>query len=136
LVECSTFDSKQIELLNGKFIHQSDFRDILKHNIVTIQDDGIVAINGYRETKYLFNKNCGVYPNAKIIIEQIEKREPVPVSKIGMNLSYLEKLKKALSNGKSIALFFKGEGVGILAKNSSMHYKSVGLIMSLMIDQE
>ena len=133
LDECTTFDSSQAELLNGKFIHRSDYAAILKHNIVIIKEDGILAINGTRETKYFFNKDCGKFPNGKLIIDQIEKKEPAPVSKIGMNISFLDRIKKGLSNGQRVALFFKGEDGGILAKNISMSYKSVGLLMPLTI---
>lgn len=135
LSECTSFSKEDIPLLNGKYLHKNDYLSILSHDIVKIEEDGIVAVQGARKTKYYFNVNCGTFPNAASLIKSANENPNVPMEKIAVSLLLLNKLVKGLHEGSKSAFFFKGDFKGIIVKNPSMEYNSVGLIMPLTISE-
>lgn len=135
LSECTSFSKEDILLLNGKYLHKNDYLYILAHDIVRIEEDGIVAVQGVRKTKYYFNVNCGTFPNVASLIKSANENPNVPVEKFAVSLLLLDKLVKGLHEGSKSAFFFKGGLRGIIVKNPSMEYNSVGLIMPLTISE-
>ena len=135
LDECTDFPSEQIELLHDKYIHKDDYVAILKHDIISVVEDGFLFKDGNREIKYSFAKNCGVYPNAEELINKAKENIFNPVEKIGFNSKLLIKLQKAIYNGEKTSLFFKNESSGIIVKSNDKEFESVGLIMPLLINE-
>ena len=131
--EVSNFTEEQIALLEDKYLHQSEYKDLLKEDIVTITSEGFIAKQRNRETLYKFNVGCGVFPEN---IDRLFEEKRNPVDKIGIDIYYLEIIRKTLQCNGKIAMFFTKESYAIIIRDSELKYESKALIMPLLINND
>lgn len=55
LSACSTIDEQQLKILDGKMLHYSHYKDILKYDVIEISEDGIEARKNGQKTFFYFN---------------------------------------------------------------------------------
>lgn len=125
----------EIELLDGKFIHQKGWQKIWNKE-VSITADGLVCRSEYIIVP--FSKVEGKFPKWEAIIPQLVESR-LGVERIGLNAVYLNRLTGSFpcDTGRKgmFQLHFDEQSKGILVFAADNIYKSYALIMPLMIEQ-
>lgn len=70
LNEICNFREEEKELLDGKLISAKNFKEIIKHNIIEIEEDGFHAIYDDWDIKYRFANIDSKYPNYNEVTSQ------------------------------------------------------------------
>lgn len=70
LNEICNFSEEEKELLEGKLISAKNFKEIIKHTIIEIEEDGFHAIYDDWDIKYKFVTGEMKYPNYNEVISQ------------------------------------------------------------------
>ena len=72
LNEICNFSEEEKELLEGKLISAKNFKEIIKHTIIEIEEDGFHAIYDDWDIKYKFVTVDMKYPNYNEVISQFK----------------------------------------------------------------
>jgi hypothetical protein len=96
----SDFDRSEVEILNGKFIHQKTFKKILACDRVIITEDGIQ--DEITKDIYLFSKSETKFPNVEAVIPKGVNA----IKEIGISPSVCMKLMKVLNVTDILSLKF------------------------------
>lgn len=131
LSECSSLSDDQIEKLNGKNLHKDLFKEILKYDIIEIDDNGIKA---KKDNNIIYCEFTEVeYPDVESVIQKSLNAPIEQKQKIAINLKNLELLQKSLFNGNDSVLEFK-QGNGAIIVRPKTESESMGIIMPLYLD--
>jgi hypothetical protein len=128
--ECSNFEPEQIALLEGKFIHRMDYKELLRANFVTIEADGFLIRNNERRMKIYFAPDRENYFDC----DKLFKDETKEVSKIGIRADFITRISKALYCDLGYEFKFNGGTNGIVVKNANGSEESRALIMPIQIN--
>jgi len=131
LTEISTFDDKQLQLLEEKFIHHRVYREILKSSFVEIKEDGFLCKFNMYEVFYPFAKT----EFKPIKLDGLFSNTQEFVNSIGLDAKKLLTIAKAMPHTYRVEwclnLSFCGELKGVIVKTKG---ESVGLIMPVQIN--
>lgn len=133
LEEICNFPIDQKELLDGKFLHRSQYEKILKFDFAEVQEDGIVCKTVSKEnskvvmseTKFLFQM-VEKYPDYKKIITD----EKESVEQIGLRPNFIIDLSEAAGN-KDMIFTFNSPNKAIRVDFEDSNIR--GIIMPFMI---
>lgn len=111
LNEICNFREEEKELLDGKLISAKNFKEIIKHNIIEIEEDGFHAIYDDWDIKYRFANIDSKYPNYNEVISQFK---PGFAEKVLIDPLNIELIADALNARKGIRFHFpKDDSKGI-----------------------
>lgn len=111
LNEICNFREEEKELLDGKLISAKNFKEIIKHNIIEIEEDGFHAIYDDWDIKYRFANIDSKYPNYNKVISQFK---PGFAEKVLIDPLNIELIADALNARKGIRFHFpKDDSKGI-----------------------
>lgn len=134
LTACSTIDEQQLQILDGKLLHYSHYKDILKYNVIEISEEGIEAIKNGQKAFFYFNTTEN-YVDAEKVINKALNQTSVQTSQFALNIELLARLKKALCTDGNIKFTYKGEGKPLICENLQSDYLNcIGIIMTRLID--
>jgi len=136
--EISNFNDEQIALLEGKRIHASSYKQILKYESVQITDVGIRCwINAESSILFEFSKITSDFTEMcdKIISEALGN-EPKVCGKFGIQPALLLDLKKAMGiySFEGVILDIYSANMPIIIRpNKDDRPGTMGMIMPIMI---
>lgn len=134
LSACSTIEEQQLQLLDGKLLHYSHYKDILKYDVIEISEEGIEAKKNGQKAFFYFN-TTEKFPDAEKVINDALSSTPVQTSQFALNIELLAKLKKALCTNGEIKFTYKGEYKAMICENLHSDYLNcIGIIMPCSID--
>lgn len=111
LNEICNFSEEEKELLEGKLISAKNFKEIIKHTIIEIEEDGFHAIYDDWDIKYKFATRDMKYPNYNEVISQFK---PGFAEKVLIDPLNIELIADALNARKGIRFHFpKDDSKGI-----------------------
>lgn len=111
LNEICNFSEEEKELLEGKLISAKNFKEIIKHTIIEIEEDGFHAIYDDWDIKYKFANIDSKYPNYNEVISQFR---PGFAEKVLIDSLNIELIADALDARKGIRFHFpKDDSKGI-----------------------
>jgi len=111
LNEICNFSEEEKELLEGKLISAKNFKEIIKHTIIEIEEDGFHAIYDDWDIKYEFANIDSKYPNYNEVISQFR---PGFAEKVLIDPHNLELIADALNvSGGTRFHFPKDDSKGI-----------------------
>ena len=106
--EISTIEEEQIKLIEGKFIHRSAFKEMLKYDEILIESEFIIA-RGKGFDVRLPLKSDIKYPDYKKVIADISCRNGSK-ERIHINSKLLDTLQSCVGSDGSIINMAIGEG--------------------------
>lgn len=110
IAEISTIEEEQIKLLEGKFIHRSAFKEMLKYDEILIESEFIIA-KGKGFDARLPLKSDIKYPNYKKVLADVSCRKGGK-ERICINSELLDKLQSCVgSDGSIINMAIGAEGM-------------------------
>lgn len=130
IAEISTIGQEQIELLEGKFIHRSAFKEMLKYDEIFIESEFIIA-KGKGFDIRLPLKSDIKYPDYKHVIARISSKKGSK-ERIYINSKLLDKLQSCVGSAGSIINMAIGEE-GMIVNYPEK--ESYALIMPRMINE-
>lgn len=111
LNEICNFSEEEKELLEGKLISAKNFKEIIKHTIIEIEEDGFHAIYDDWDIKYKFATGDMKYPNYNEVISQFK---PGFAEKVLIDPLNIELIADALNERRGIRFHFpKDDSKGI-----------------------
>lgn len=111
LNEICNFSEEEKELLDGKLISAKNFKEIIKHTIIEIEEDGFYAIYDDWDIKYKFVTVDMKYPNYNKVINQFK---PGFVEKVLIDPLNIELIADAMNARGGIRFHFpKDDSKGI-----------------------
>lgn len=111
LNEICNFSEEEKELLEGKLISAKNFKEIIKHTIIEIEEDGFHAIYDDWDIKYKFATGDMKYPNYNGVISQFK---PGFAEKVLIDPLNIELIADALNERRGIRFHFpKDDSRGI-----------------------
>lgn len=129
LSACSTIDEQQLQILDGKLLHYSHYKDILKYDVIEISEEGIEAKKNGQKASFYFN-TTEKFPDAEKVINDTLSLTPVQTSQFALNIELLARLKKALCTNGEIKFTYKGEYRAMICENLHFDYLNcIGIIM-------
>ena len=128
--EISTIGEEQISLLEGKFIHRSAFKEMLKYDEILIESEFIIA-KGKGFDVRLPLKSDIKYPNYKKVIADISSKKGSK-ERIHINSKLLDALQSCVGSAGSIINMAIGEE-GMIVNYTEK--ESYALIMPKMINE-
>jgi len=134
--EISTFPEEQIKLLEGKFLHFSQYKEILKYDFAEITDQGIVCKTFYNknanmvmnEMKYPFIDGISYPSYKKILPNGINK-----IDAIALNIRLFNMISQACGID-AISMTFQSKGDPILIE--FLHSEAIGVIMPAYLSED
>jgi hypothetical protein len=131
------FTPEDAEKLNGKMIHCNIFKEIIKYDFITVNEDHI-EVNNNGLMRFYFKDAEGLPNFTDVINKSVEVREKV--SEIGLNIKYLSLVEKIIKPtiGHSRLIFTKvNKAIFVSANSDSEEIKdNFGLVMPAMITGE
>lgn len=105
------YNNDFFEGMDGKLISAKNFKEIIKHNIIEIEEDGFHAIYDDWDIKYRFANIDSKYPNYNEVISQFK---PGFAEKVLIDPLNIELIADALNARKGIRFHFpKDDSKGI-----------------------
>lgn len=128
----STFNEEEILAMNGMSIEAKMFRSILRHNVVSVEGDSIIAHEKGYDITYRLAKTeeLGKLPDFEKVLN-VPIIEDHAVDAVGLNAKYLGNISAALGSQR-LALTFNGTSRGIKVKPYEP-IDACGLIMPIYI---
>lgn len=112
------FEDSEIEILNGKMIHRKQFMEIYKHDLIRVEEDGILCRSNGIKVKYLWSDSDNKFPSVeKVLQDSMESTEIVPTNSIFASVSLIAKFKDIFvfdNYGHGCELHFKKDKKAIL----------------------
>lgn len=131
--EISDFDSDEIELLNGKQIHNKLFAQLIQNNWVEIDDRGFVSSDDGNVVIYQLRDDIKPY-NWLAVLDGDVKKEAI--SRVGLSAKLLETLARAMGVSEGIELNFSTQNGRIIVHQKGCGTPDVtGLIMPIITDE-
>ena len=130
IAEISTIGEDQIKLLEGKFIHRTAFKEMLKYDEILIESEFIIA-KGKGFDVRLPLKSDIKYPNYKEVIAHVSGRKGSK-ERIHINSELLDTLQSCVGSAGSIINMAIGEE-GMIVNYPEK--ESYALIMPRMINE-
>ena len=128
--EISNLKDEDIEKLNGKMIHSTHFKEIVKHWIISIEDDGIIANpNWIGNVKYPFVKGLR-FPNYQCLLEEMEQNIEA-IDSYSIDTYLLNRLSSSIGK-KRIRLTFRKKNA--FARVDFEEMKTYGVIMPILFE--
>lgn len=129
--EISKLNGAEIEALDGKFLHASFYKDMLKYDNIMIAEDGIECSKGSDKVFFYFSKFEN-YPDAEKVLQNALCKSPIPTPEVGLNLNQLQQLYKALYKSDQCKARFKGINNPIIFDSIAEDVSSIGLILPII----
>ena len=130
IAEISTIKEEQIKLLEGKFIHRSAFKEMLKYDEILVESEFIIA-KGKGFDVRLPLKSDVKYPNYKKVIAHVSGSKGSK-ERIHINSKLLDTLQSCVGSAGSIINMAIGEE-GMIVNYPEK--ESYALIMPIMINE-
>ena len=129
LSEMSTLDEAQIDMLEGKFLHWKNYREILGWKEIRVSEDGIECRSKdiSRSAIFRFGADDLVYPDYEKTIAEAEACPDEIVTCIGLDIDRIVRIQNAMINPIACMFRFKGKERAVIV--SSRESDSTGLIM-------
>ena len=131
LNEICNFSEEEKELLEGKLISAKNFKEIIKHTIIEIEEDGFHAIYDDWDIKYKFATGDMKYPNYNYIINRFKQGT---VEKILIDPHNLELIVDALDVSKGTRFHFPQsdyEGIKVTFADTDLLYPEAVMMPKL-----
>ena len=130
IAEISTIGQEQIELLEGKFIHRTTFKEMLKYDEIFIESEFIIAKGKGCDVRLPLKSDIK-YPNYKKVIAYNSDRKGSK-ERIHINSKLLDTLQSCVGSAGSIINMAIGSEGMIVNYPEKVGY---ALIMPRMINQ-
>jgi hypothetical protein len=101
--------------------------------ITSYQKKGLRSYAAYLDVNEFMDK-VGKYPDIDFVLTSLINSETLPVSQIGLNLKFAQRINEAFDT-LNIRLEFKGEKKGILAIDPSLEREAIAIIMPVGLYQ-
>lgn len=129
IAEISTIGQEQIELLEGKFIHRTAFKEMLKYDEIFIESEFIIAKGKFSDARLPLKSDIK-YPNYRKVIAYNSGRKGSK-ERIHINSKLLDTLQSCVGSAGSIINMAIGEE-GMIVNYPEM--ESYALIMPKTIN--
>lgn len=131
--EIASLRDEEIELLNGKSIHSSSYKEMLKYDAITITENGIECEKGSTKITIPFEDTMcekQIELMERVLKLRMEAKED-PVKNIWVDTDTIKVLNEAMAGGKRCKVSFNGEYKAMIFEPMSDN-SSVGLVMPLV----
>ncbi len=128
--EISGLNPDEIDALDGKILHATFYKDMLKYDNIMIAEDGIECSKGDDKVFFYFSK-FEKYPDAEKTLQNTLRMPPVPLPEVGFDMKLIQQLNKALHRSDQCRARFKGSDNPIVFDSIAEDVSSIGLIMTL-----
>ena len=130
IAEISTIGEEQIKLLEGKFIHRTAFKEMLKYDEILVESEFIIAKGKGYDVRFPLKSDIK-YPNYKKVIAHISSKKGSK-ERIYINSKLLDTLQSCVGSDGSIINMAIGEG-GMIVNYPEK--ESYALIMPRIINE-
>lgn len=131
--EIASLRDEEIELLNGRSIHSSSYKEMLKYDTITITEDGIECEKGSAKITIPFEDTMcekQIEMMERVLKQRMEEKKE-PVKNIWVDTDTIKILNETMYGGKRCKVYFNGE-CGAMIFEPMGDKRSVGLVMPLV----